>query len=540
MRSDQRHAVSRRALLAASAQVGSLATGLLPAGLFPSFSLAAVGKKGGTLNTILSPEPPVLVLGVNNQGPTIIAASKIFQGLLRFSPKLEPLPCLAKSWELSDDRKTYTFHLQPGVTFHDGSPFTADDVIFSLMKFNMEVAPRARAILQMITEATAPDPMTVKLTLSAPFEPFLLMFDVSAMVIVSKKVYDGTDYRNTPANQHPIGTGPFQFTEWQRGNFIRMTRYEKYWEPDEPYLDEIIYRIVPDSQSRSLALETGKVQLTGASDIEPFDVPRFRARPNLTVSTEGWQYFSPLSWIEINHRVKPLDDVRVRLAISLAIDRDFLVQKLWFGLGKPATGPIASTTRYYDPALKKLPHDTKKAIALLDAAGLKPNAQGVRVTLKHLVLPYGEIWARLSEYLRASLHQIGIELVLETTDAGAWSSRVGGWDYETTINFLYQFGDPTLGVERSYVSSNIKKVTFTNTGGYANPKVDALFAQARAEGDPADRQKAFSAVQDILVQDMPQVWLMELAFPTIYDRKLQNITAYGTGVQSNFNDVFFA
>jgi peptide/nickel transport system substrate-binding protein len=238
--------------------------------------------------------------------------------------------------------------------------------------------------------------------------------------------------------------------------------------------------------------------------------------------------------------VKPLDDVRVRQAISLAIDRSFLVQKLWFGLGKPATGPIASTTRYYDPALKPLPHDTKKAIALLDEAGLKPNAQGVRVTLKHLVLPYGEIWARLSEYLRASLHQIGIELVLETTDAGAWSARVGAWDYETTINFLYQFGDPTLGVERSYVSSNIKKVTFTNTGGYANPKVDALFAQARADGDPADRQKAFSEVQEILVQDMPQVWLMELAFPTIYDRKLQNITEYGTGVQSNFNDVYFA
>jgi ABC-type transport system substrate-binding protein len=261
------------------------------AGLTPGFSLAETGKKGGTPNTILSPEPPVLVLAVNNQGPTIIAASKIFQGLLCFSPKLGPVPCLAKSWALSDDRKTYTFHLQPGVTFHDGSPFTADDVIFSIMKFNMELSPRARSILQLIAEATTPDPLTVKLTLSQPFEPFLLMFDVSACVMVSKKAYEGTDYRNAPANQHPIGTGPFQFTEWQRGNFIRMTRYEKYWKPDEPYLDEIIYHIVPDSQSRSLALETGKVQLTGASDIEPFDVPRFRAKPNLTVSTAGWEYF---------------------------------------------------------------------------------------------------------------------------------------------------------------------------------------------------------------------------------------------------------
>jgi peptide/nickel transport system substrate-binding protein len=530
MPTDQRQTLSRRSLLATTG-----AAAFMPAAMVA----ADPGQRGGTLNTILSPEPPVLVLAVNNQGPTIIAASKIFQGLLEFSPKLDPMPCLAKSWDLSDDRKTYTFHLQSGVTFHDGAPFTADDVIFSIMKFNMELAPRARAILAMITEATAPDPLTVKLTLSAPFEPFLLMFDVSACVMVSKKIYDGTDYRTTPANQKPIGTGPFQFTEWQRGNFIRLTRYDKYWKPGEPYLDEIIYRIVPDSQSRALALETGKVQLTAASDIEPFDIPRFRAKPNLTVSTAGWEYFSPLSWIEINHRVKPLDDVRVRQAISLAIDRDFLVQKLWFGLGKPATGPVASTTRYYDAALKPLAHNVKQAIALLDQAGLKPNADGVRFSVKHLVLPYGEIWQRLSEYLRAALKPVGIELVLETTDAGAWSQRVGSWDYETTINFLYQYGDPTLGVERSYVSSNIKKVTFTNTGGYANPKVDELFAQARTAADPADRRRAFDAVQELLVEQIPQIWLMELAFPTIYDKRLRNIVEYGTGVQSNFDDVYF-
>jgi peptide/nickel transport system substrate-binding protein len=529
MRMETRLAVSRRAMLAASA-----ASALLPA-----WAYADTPKKGGTLNTILSPEPPVLVLGVNNQGPTIIAASKIFEGLLRFSPKLDPMPGLAKSWELSADRKTYTFHLQSGVTFHDGTPFTADDVIFSVMKFNMELSPRARAILQTIKEATAPDPLTVKLTLAAPFEPFLLMFDVSACVIVSKAMYEGTDYRNNPKNQHPIGTGPFAFVEWQRGNFIRMKRYDKYWAPNEPYLDEIIYNIIPDSQSRSLALETGKVQLTGASDIEPFDVPRFRAKKNLDVSTAGWEYFSPLSWIEINHRVKPLNDVKVRQAISLAVDREFLVKKLWFGLGKVASGPVASTTRYYDPALKPLPHNVAKAKALLDEAGLKPGSDGVRFKLKHLVLPYGEIWARLSEYLRAALKPIGIELVLESTDAGGWAQRVGAWDYETTINFLYQFGDPTLGVARSYISSNIKKITFTNTGGYSNPKVDELFEQARTAADPADRRKAFYEVQQLLVQDIPQVWLMELQFPTIYDKKLHNIVEYGTGIQSPFADVYF-
>jgi peptide/nickel transport system substrate-binding protein len=497
-------------------------------------------KRGGTLNTILTPEPPVLMLGINNQGPTQIAASKIMQGLLNYSRALAPLPCLAKSWSLSDDKLTYTFNLQSGVTFHDGAPFTADDVIFSVMKYNMELSPRARSIFQSIVKAEAPDPLTVALTLNAPFEPFLLMFDVATCPIVPKHVYDVADMRANPANQKPIGTGPFTFVEWQRGNFIRYARYDGYWKPGQPYLDEIIYRIIPDSQSRALALQTGQVQMTQGGDIEPFDIPRFRAQANLSVETGGWEYSSPVSWVEINHRVAPLGDARVRRAMSMAIDRDFILQKLWFGLGKVATGPVASTTKFYDPTAKLPGYDVNGAVQLLDAAGLKPNAQGVRFSVKHLPLPYGEVWQRLSEYLRASYKKVGIELVLENTDAGAWAQRIGAWDYETSINYLSQYGDPTLGVERSYVSTNIKKVTFTNTGGYANPKVDELFAAARTEGDPADRKKAFDAVQHILVEDVPQIWLMELNFPTITDKRLRNVLQFGTGVASNFDDVYFA
>jgi peptide/nickel transport system substrate-binding protein len=337
-----------------------------------------------------------------------------------------------------------------------------------------------------------------------------------------------------------VGTGPFTFEEWQRGSFIRLKKFDKYWKPGEPYLDEIIYRIVPDSQSRALALQTGQVQMSAANDIEPFDVPRFQQQPNLMVETKGWEYFAPVMWLELNHRVKPLDDVRVRQAISLAIDRDFILKRLWFGIGKAATGPVASVTRYYDTALKPLPHDPKQATALLDEAGLKPGADGVRFKIRHLVLPYGEVWSRLSEYLRASLKSVGIELVLESTDTGGWARRISDWDYDTSINYLYQYGDPTLGVERTYVSTNIKKIVFTNTGGYSNPQVDQLFAEARKEADPAARQKSFTAVQELLVQQIPQVWLLEMAFPTIHDRKLHDVIEFGTGVHAPFDDVYIS
>jgi peptide/nickel transport system substrate-binding protein len=527
------HGLTRRHLLAT-------------AGAFSLLSLAearaqgVAPKAGGTLTTVITPEPPLLVPGVNNQGPTLIVTSKIYQGLISYAPDLTPLPALAKSWELSDDKLTYTFHLQPNVKFHDGRPMTADDVIFSIMKFHMELAPRARGVFSKIKAAEAPDPQTVKLTLDSPFEPFLLMFDVTTCAIVPKHLYDGADYRNNPANQHPVGTGPFAFDAWQRGSFIRLKKFADYWKPGQPYLDQIIYRIVPDSQSRALALETGQVQMTQFNDIEPFDVPRFQQLPTVMVETKGWEYFAPLMWLDLNNRVKPLDDVRVRQAISHALDRDFIVKRLWFGVGKPATSPIASATRYHDPDAKLQTYDLEAAAKLLDDAGLKPDANGVRFTIKHLAIPYGEIWSRLSEYIRASLGKVGIQVVLETTDAGSWAKRVGDWDYETAINFVYQYGDPTLGVERTYVSSNIKKVTFANTEGYANPAVDKLFETGRMSADPEVRKQAFYDVQKLLTDEVPVVWLMEMSFPTIHDRRVTNLITTGTGVHACFDDVFIA
>ncbi|MGI4797049.1 MAG: ABC transporter substrate-binding protein [Janthinobacterium lividum] len=499
-------------------------------------------KSGGTLTSLLTPEPAILIPGVNSQAPALLVQSKIYQSLLSFSPTLDPLPLLAKSWTLSDDKKSWTFSLQDNVKFHDGTPMTADDVIFSIMKFHFTLAPRARAVFQNIDTATAPDPHTVVITLKEPFEPFLLMFDVTATAIVPKHIYDtpGADaasYRNNPANQKPIGTGPFEFVEWQRGNFIQLKKFADYWRPGKPYLEAITYRIVPDSQSRALALQTGQVMMSAAGDIEPFDVPRFRELPNLEVETKGWGYFAPLMWLELNHRVKPLDDVRVRQAISMALDRNFILNRLWFGIGKAATSPVASSTRYFDPSVALAPFDVKKATALLDEAGVKPGADGVRFKIRHLTLPYGEVWTRLAEYIRASLKRIGIEVTLESTDTGGWAKRVADWDYDTTINYLYQYGDPTLGVERTYVSTNIQHIVFTNTGSYTNPEVDRLFAEARKAPLPADRQTAFFAVQKLLVEQIPQIWLLEMSFPTIHDKKVHNLLEYGTGVHACFDDV---
>jgi peptide/nickel transport system substrate-binding protein len=175
----------------------------------------------------------------------------------------------------------------------------------------------------------------------------------------------------------------------------------------------------------------------------------------------------------------------------------------------------------------------------LDEAGLKAGADGTRFELKFMPLPYGEIWSRLGEYIRQQFAKVGIKLVAEAVDAGTWARKLGQWEYDVTINFVYQWGDPTLGVERTYVSTNIQKIPFTNTAGYSNPKIDELFKVARESGNQAARAAAFSDVQKVLVEDMPLIWLMELSFPTIYDKKLKGVVSSATGVHGNFGDVSF-
>lgn len=505
---------------------------------FMSPALAQTPARGGTMNIIVQPEPPMLQLGLNQQGPTQTVAGKIYQGLLTYDEKLDPLPSLAKSWTVSDDGLTYTFKLHENVKWHDGKPFTSKDVIFSTTKFLPEVHSRARANFARCESITAPDDHTVVFKLKEPFPAFIRAFEVASAPMIPAHVYEGTDFRNNPANATPIGTGPFKLKEWVKGSYIHLTRNDEYYKPGLPYLDSIYFRVIPDAASRALALESGQVDQSQYNDIEPFDVARLKEVKSLNFTTKGYEFVAPVSWLEINHRVKPLDDKRFRKAIMYAIDRDFIRDKIWFGLGKVAAGPFNSSTKGFDASIVPYAKNVDKAKALLDEMGLKPDDKGVRATVKLMPMPYGETWQRLGEYLKQSLKQVGINVVLESTDVAGWVQRVSNWDYEITTNFTYQYGDPALGVSRTYVSDNIRKgVMFSNTMGYSNPKVDELFAAAAKENDPAKRQAMYSEVQKVLVDDVPVVWLLEMQFPTFVSKKFNNVITTGIGVNESYESV---
>lgn len=482
------------------------------------------------INVLVQPEPSGLMLGLVQNGPTQLVSGNIYEGLLRYDEKLDPHPLLATSWNRSDDGLTYTFKLKPDVKWHDGKPFTADDVVFSVDKFLRKTHARLRSGLAALDTVRAVDPLTVEFKLKYPFGPFISMFETGTMPMVPKHIYENTDFATNPANANPIGTGPFKFKEWVRGSYIQLVANEAYHTKGEPVVQSLYFHVVPDAASRAAAFESGKVDIVPGGAVEFFDVARLSKLPGAAVTTKGWEFYSPHSWLVLNNRKAPFDNVKFRQAVMYAMNRDAMTKVAWQGFAKTAAGPFNSHVKFASDNVTKYPHDLDKAKSLLKEAGYKGE------TVKLLPLPYGESWQRLAEMIRQNLTQAGIKVETVGTDVAGWNQRTSEWDYDMAIIYVYQYADPALGVARTYTSHNIAKGSpFNNIEGYVNPKADELFdAGAKALSD-ADRAKAYAEVQQLLTDEVPVAWLHEINFPTLYRTKIKNPISSGVGLNDGLS-----
>ncbi|AYD04416.1 ABC transporter substrate-binding protein [Neorhizobium sp. NCHU2750] len=496
-----------------------------------SFTFAA--EDGGRLNLIVQPEPPGLMLGIVQNGPASLVAGQIYESLLRYDDKLQPQPSLAKSWEISADGLTYTFHLQDNVKFHDGVPMTAADVLFSVNEFLPKTLSKHRNTMTRVASVTAPDDKTIVFKLKAPFEPFIRAMDFGAMPIIPKHLYEGTDYATNPNNEKPIGTGPFKFAEWKKGSYIKLVKNPDYYIKGKPYLDEIYYQIIPDAAARAVAFESGAIDVLPGGTVENFDIPRVSALPHTCVTDKGWEYYAPMSWLWLNNRTKPMDNPKFRQAIMYAMDREFAKDVLWNGMGRVADGPFSSKLPFHSDGGPQYPHDPAKAKALLKEIGYdgKP--------LRLLPLPYGETWQRWAEAVKQNLAEVGIPVEIEATDVAGWNQRVANWDYDMAFTYLYQNGDPAIGVDRNYKTDQILKGSpWNNVEGYSNPELDGIFEKAALAFPAQNRQALYDRAQEILRKDVPVAWLTELAFPTIYNCKVQDLVTTSTGLSNSLRDTW--
>lgn len=502
---------------------------------------AQAPKPGGTLNLIVQPEPPGINLGNAKLGPSSFVGSKIYEGLISLSPKLEPIPRLAESWTIAPDGKTYTFKLRPNVKWHDGKPFTADDVVFSFTKYLPATFARTKLIMEQVESIAAPDPGTVVFKLKKPYPAFVYIFEATGGTVMPRHLYEGVaDYRTTQVNNTIVGTGPFKLGEWRRGAYIRLVKNPEYWDKGKPHLDTLYFHVVPDAVGRSIAFESGKVDAIRAGDVENFEIARLAAAPGVGLSKAGWEFLEPMGFLNMNLRNKPIDDKRFRQAIAYALDRQFIIKNIFSTFGEPVNGPFTNSYGFKDASVEtRYAYDPAKARALLDAMGLKPGADGTRVELRLLPLPYGETWQRLAEYTRERLGAVGIKVNIVATDVPGWFSRLSSGDFDLAYNFVYLLGDPAIGVNQTYLSTNqLNRGTAANVDGYVNPQIDALLVKAESEQQRGERAKLYSQVQKTLSEDLPILWTHQMAMPTVYRAKVKNLISTGLGMNESFADVW--
>jgi peptide/nickel transport system substrate-binding protein len=506
--------LNRRQILAA----GTLACGI---------PLPLLAQSAGVLNIALFPEPPTLLAAFGGVAPAQLVNGNIYESLLRFDEKLQPQPNLATSWTVSKDALLYTFKLKRGVTWHDGKPFTAADVVYTADVFMRKLNPRFRLALEMVQSIQALDTYTVEFRLSSPYPPFLQLFDVSTFPIAPKHQFEASDLSRPPAVM-PVGTGPYKFKDWQRGSFIQLTRNTAYHVAGLPSVENVYFHLIPDAASRAAAFESGRVDVLPGGSVEFFDVSRLSKMAGVSVTTKGSEKLAPLAMLWINHRTPLLQDVRVRRALMHAIDRNGLAKVAWQGFAVPATGPLNRSTAFYTSKVSSYPYDVTKAKKLLADAGYK--GEPVRL----LGLPYGEVWTRTAEMVKQNLLAAGFNVQQVNADLPGVVSRQSNWDFDLAFTYFNQYGDPAIGVARNYISSEIKKGSpYNNVGGYESAKVDAMFVRGARESDPNKRAESYAEAQRTMVDDVAAAWLLDMNFPTVYRSRIDNLFNSALGLNDS-------
>jgi len=251
---------------------------------------------------------------------------------------------------------------------------------------------------------------------------------------------------------------------------------------------------------------------------------------------------NPITLLEINGKRPPLDRKDVRQAIAYAVDRKFIIDNIWFGFGRPGTGPLNANfakTGLYTSEVRRYdaPDRIERANRLLDAAGLKRGADGMRFKITHDILPYGEQWQRLGEYIKQALGQVGIDVTLRHEDVPTWLKRIfTNYDFDLTSDFYYNLADPVLGVHRQYLTDQIRQGTvFVNSTRYSNPRVDDLLKSATIEANPGKRTALYKEFQKIVVEDSPIVWLFDMQFVNMSNNRFQDIITSPLGVYGSFD-----
>lgn len=415
--------------------------------------------------------------------------NNVFGKLVDIDAKFGIVPQLAESWHVKNGGLTYVLRLRRGVRFHDGSDFNAEIVKwnFDRMRDPTFASPRQSEIAP-VKDVKVVDPYTVEITLRAPFAPFLSVLTDRAGMMVSKAAVE--KLKDDFARQ-PVGTGPFRFVEWVKDDHLTLKRFDGYWEKNLPYLDEVIYRPIPDSSVRFTAMRTGQIDFM--HQIHPKDVSAARAERGLKVSE-----IPSLWWqgIHLNNQVAPFNNRALRQVLWYAVDRNVIQRVVYFGSGAPAWSPFPPSMWAQDRSFSGWSRDLAMAKAKLAEGGM-PDGFGFTIKGWNEPTQIQEL-----QVVQAELREIGVDMKIELLEFGKLLADFNGHNFVALRIGWSGRPDPD-GNAHLFLHS---------TGGlnrvrYSNPRMDELLDQARMESDRAKRKALYAQVTRLAAEDAPYIWL---------------------------------
>ncbi len=424
-----------------------------------------------------------------------VVYANVFEGLTRVAPDGSVLPALAESWETSDDGLVYTFHLRTGVTFHDGTTFDAADVKFSLDRARADDSTNAqKGLFATIASVEVVDPATVEVTLNRPVGDFL--FDMSwgdAAIVAPETAADNAT--------RPVGTGPFQFSDWVQGDRVELVRYPDYWGPPVR-LDKATFKFVADPTAAFAAVKAGDIDAFPVFPA-PENLAEFKSDPRFTVSVGSTEGETILA---MNNGREPLNQLKVRQAISHAIDRRAIIDGAMFGYGTPIGTHFAPHNPAYLDLTATYPYDPVKAKQMLVEAGY-PN--GFTATLK---LPPPSYARRGGEIVAQQLRDIGIDVKIVNVEWAQWLSEVfKEKNYDFTIVSHTEPLDIDIYARDDYYFD------------YHSDTFKAIMDELDNTTDPSARTKLLQEAQRRIAADAVNVFLFELAKTGVWNAELKGL-----------------
>jgi peptide/nickel transport system substrate-binding protein len=491
---------------------------------------------GGTITFAFSAGIRHLNGTVQSGYATAVPGTQVNASPLLFDEQYQPQPYLAESWDVSDDGLTVTLNLRENAVFHDGEPITSEDVAFSIL--TSQANHPFKPMFEPVQDVDASDPLTVVITLSKPHPAILMAMSPGLLPIIPQHIFDdGQDIQTHPRNGGDdfVGSGPFQVVEYDAAEIIRLEKFDDFFIEGQPYLDEIIIDIVADPNTLVLGVDNGDYDM---ATLPNTNVEQFQGDDRFTVEAKGHEAIGQIDWLFLNTRSEALSTVEARQAISLAIDQQAWRDIVELGYNQANVTGIQNASPFYNKDAPNFDErDVDRAMELLDSVGL---GDGFELDMPATA---GKS-LQTAEFVKQNLEDIGVTVnIRQLPDFPTWAAEIAGGTYDMTWTQVWNWGDPVIGVHRSYNCDNRidpPGVIWSNNSWYCNEDVDALLDQAGSTFDNDERQDFYFQASELINEDAPLVYLGKPDWYQVRKTRVQNPPTGVWGFMSPWHEVWLS